>query len=465
MAPSSLTATPQRRDFEVESPDFNATESSARRETRWPGALRARLLLFALSVSLVPQLYAQDAAPSSGYHDATALRQRLRALAAARPDIVSIVEIGRSVEGRVIEALLLSDSSGPKAADKPALLVLGNLAGDEAAGGEAVLRIADFVVSAVEKEPAFRALVLKRSVWLIPRPNPDATERLFATPALIQREAIEPQDEDGDGELDEDGPDDLNGDGRISRMRVADEDGPWLPDESAPGLMRLARKNKGERGRYRLLDEGLDKDRDGKVNDDGLGGTDLDQNFPIEYLDRGSSPKAGSYALSAPESRAIAEFLIARPNIGLVIHTHCNAHGPLSSGLQAVPADDQESYELLRRLYKDSDRADDGSPRPDPIEAFATPGGARLHGSFQDFAYHGLGIVAWPARLWQEPPGSWERPEDRDESPELKRARAWQRFFKEKGGLDEWRAVVHPEFGAVELGGLRPFTLTTPPGS
>ena len=46
--------------------------------------------------------------------------------------------------------------------------------------------------------------------------NPDAIEALFATPLMEQRMALRPVDDDRDGAVDEDGPEDLNGDGFIT---------------------------------------------------------------------------------------------------------------------------------------------------------------------------------------------------------------------------------------------------------
>jgi len=58
--------------------------------------------------------------------------------------------------------------------------------------------------------------------------------------------------EDNDGQVDEDGPEDLDGNGLITMMRVKSPEGRWLIDPEEPRLMRPADPKKGEKGEYLL---------------------------------------------------------------------------------------------------------------------------------------------------------------------------------------------------------------------
>jgi len=73
---------------------------------------------------------------------------------------------------------------------------------------------------------------------------------------------------------------------------------------------------------YDLHSEGNDDDRDGQFNEDGIGGIDMNRNFPrnwaLEFEQRG----AGPYPLSGPETRATIEFLNSHRNITGVFHGH-----------------------------------------------------------------------------------------------------------------------------------------------
>ena len=83
-----------------------------------------------------------------------------------------------------------------------------------------------------------------------------------------------------DDREDEDGAEDLDGNGIITMMRVKDPEGEWLPLEGEPRLMKKADPAKGEKGIFKLYPEGLDNDGDGQYNEDGPGGVNVGVNFP-----------------------------------------------------------------------------------------------------------------------------------------------------------------------------------------
>jgi len=420
-------------------------------------------LLCLLSLALTAQAQAKPRPRGLGYHDARSLEKRLDEFVAMNPKMFKKLKIGQSRGGRPIHALLLTDRSVGSIRNKPALLVIGNLAGDQAAGGEAVLRIAAFIAAAVDREATLRNVMATRCIWLIPRPNPDATEMLFQRPSRAQRRNIAKLDEDRDGEADEDSPSDLDGDGRILRMRFPSPKGKHILDAETKGaILRLADIGRGEKSTHRLLWEGVDEDNDGELGEDPIGGVDLERNFPIHWLPPHKAPGAGEYALCEPESRALADFILAWPSISLVLHTHSGPPEALSSTKDKVPAADAKHYEALQRLYKEATRL-----KSDPLGPFAVPKGAKpSSGTLQDFLYHGLGLFAWPARIWTRPPSPASKPLPGEDklSPVERDQRIWQRFFsKEKIGFVPWKKFRHPSLGAVEIGGFTPFSIQTPP--
>ena len=58
--------------------------------------------------------------------------------------------------------------------------------------------------------------------YVVPRLDADGTEAVFAPLQAPRRGNLTPFDDDNDGRLDEDPPEDLNGDGLITVMRVQD---------------------------------------------------------------------------------------------------------------------------------------------------------------------------------------------------------------------------------------------------
>ena len=121
----------------------------------------------------------------------------------------------------------------------------------------------------------------------------------------------------GDGRLDEDPYEDLNGDGEIGLMYAPDPEGPFILKEG-----RLVR-GKGQQ-QYRLVGrEGIDNDKDGRYSEDRPGGVDLNRNFSVGHQQRKSfGGTSGATAQSEPETKAIVSFVSARPNINLFFDYH-----------------------------------------------------------------------------------------------------------------------------------------------
>ncbi|MCK7481378.1 MAG: hypothetical protein M0C28_32465 [Candidatus Moduliflexus flocculans] len=63
-------------------------------------------------------------------------------------------------------------------------------------------------------------------------------------------------------------------------MRVKDPEGEWIAVPGEPRLMKRADWAKGEKGVWKLYPEGLDNDGDGQINEDGPGGVNVGTAFP-----------------------------------------------------------------------------------------------------------------------------------------------------------------------------------------
>ena len=114
--------------------------------------------------------------------------------------------------------------------------------------------------------------MLDRSVfYILPMVNPDGRALWFKGPsdADFPRTVMVPVDDDRDGKVDEDGFDDVDGDGYITTMRkkVPLGQGTHKLDPKDPRL--LVPVQPGELGDYlELGKEGYDNDGDGRVNED-----------------------------------------------------------------------------------------------------------------------------------------------------------------------------------------------------
>ena len=71
-------------------------------------------------------------------------------------------------------------------------------------------------------DPDVTHLLDTKTIYLKPVNNPDG-HNLYLNTAQSNRSTVRPMDNDGDGLLDEDAPDDLDNDGMILTMRWKDE--------------------------------------------------------------------------------------------------------------------------------------------------------------------------------------------------------------------------------------------------
>ena len=214
-------------------------------------------------------------AQSSTYLDYDGLTDELRTLVNGRSN-ASMRSTATSHEGREIWLVAVGDPSGIPMNERPAVLVVGNLAGDHVVGSHLALETIRLLLD----DPSAAAVVSDQVVYVIPRLNPDGTEAMFAPVKYDRRGNAASYDDDNDGRVDEDPGEDLDGDGVITLMRVPDQSGDFMIDPDDARLMRRADKALGETGTHKLYTEGVDSDGDGFLNEDGAGGGRSQPEFP-----------------------------------------------------------------------------------------------------------------------------------------------------------------------------------------
>jgi murein tripeptide amidase MpaA len=109
------------------------------------------------------------------YHSSLELETELRLLEAAYPQIASIREIGRSLEGRPIYGLKVSDNPALDE-NEPAVLFTGCHHAREWISVEVPLLIGRHLLENYASDPAVRALVDGGEIWIVPLVNPDGLE-------------------------------------------------------------------------------------------------------------------------------------------------------------------------------------------------------------------------------------------------------------------------------------------------
>lgn len=257
---------------------------------------------------------AQDFAKYHNYAEMTAVLQNL---ANANKNLVKLESIGKTIGKRDIWVLQVANPAGVPLAERPALLIAANFEGDHLVGSELACFIADYLAKNYASNADIKQRLDQYAVYIMPRVNPDGAEFMWAPLKWARRTNAKPYDDDNDGRLDEDGPEDLNKDGLITVMRVKDPSGGYMIDPDEPRLMRKADPKKGQKGEYALYSEGVDNDGDGFINEDGPGGVNINRNFMHEYPV--SKLEAGRTMVSEVETRSVLEWMIAHRNVAAIL--------------------------------------------------------------------------------------------------------------------------------------------------
>ena len=288
--------------------------------------MRRNLVRFNRPAMILPVLMVLGFAAAAGfaaaqdpprYHTYAEMTAALQSLAGAHKTIARVASIGKTRGGRDIWAVEIANPAGIPPAKRPALLVAANFEGDHLIGSEIALSAVEFLLNNYPGNAEVKDRLDNFTIYVIPRVNPDGAEGYFAPVKTGQKANTNPRDDDNDGRIDEDGPEDLNNDGFITIMRVKADDGEYMIDPDEPRLMKKADPKKGESGAYKIFWEGKDNDGDGFINEDPPGGTDINRNFMHEYPYY--KPEAGPYMVSEAESRAMMDWIIAHRNVAAIL--------------------------------------------------------------------------------------------------------------------------------------------------
>jgi len=403
--------------------------------------------------------------PWNRVYDEPEIHAHFERLEQAFPDLLRHEDIGRSTEGRALRVYTLSDRTNGPEADKPAMWIDGNVHGNEVQGGETVLYTAWYLCEN-RHEPKVRELLENSVFHLMPLVNPDGRAHWFqkAHDSSSSRTGVQPTDDDRDGRLDEDPPNDLDGDGHITQMRKhVTGRGTHRQDPEDPRvLVPVAPNDEGRRGDWVMLgEEGLDDDGDGRVNEDEVGGYDMNRAWPSMWEPEHVQGGAGPYPLYWPETSAVARYLLERPNLAALQSFH-NAGGMILRGPGAEPFGEYERDDV--RVF---DEIGKSGEKMLPFYRYMViwKDLYTVYGGFATWGYEGLGVISFTNELWNsEQMTGKPRDAQGGGSGGFQRERL---AFDDKlllgAGYVDWRPFDHPLYGAIEIGGFRKDTGRMPP--
>jgi len=393
------------------------------------------------------------------FHSATVINAWMAKWAEKYPDLVDLYEVGKSYEGRPILQITVTNKKTGKDTDKPAAFFEGGRHSGEVTASETVLWMAKYLIENYGKDPEVTKLLDTKTVYLRPLNNPDG-HNLYMNTAQSNRSTVRPDDSDGDGLLDEDPADDIDGNGVILTVRWKDEkNGTMIPDPRDP-TGRIMKRVPAGQGIYSTASEGLDNDGDGRINEDGIGGLDLHRNYvenwrpESEATGRGNTQGgSGEYPLSETETRAVVTFLLSHPNVYVVnsmdttVPMHLRAPSTSPSSERMYP-EDLAWYKIFDEIGK---KITGYARAGDVYNDYG--GGSPIFGHGPDFGYWYFGAIWYGDELWN---GGRNKDYDGDGTIDQIDMLKWD--DEENGGMGffEWKAGKHPIYGDVEYGGFDP---------
>jgi len=389
------------------------------------------------------------------------------AWAAAFPDLVRVSALATTIEGRTVPLLTIGPDPDRR---RPSVWIDGNMHANELAGSSVALAIAEDVLALhVDGDvphglPEHVGDVLRDVLFFIaPRLSPDGAEVVLTSAAYVRSNPrdrrvarLAPRWVMGD----------VDGDGRALSMRLRDPAGDHVATGPDERVMR-PRQLEDAGPYYRVLPEGHIEGFDGRHIPDPYflsdNEVDLNRNFPFAWKPEPEQPGAGGFATSEPETRGVVEHAIAHPEIFAWLNLHC------FGGVIIRPPGDKpdakmpiEDLSLYRQLEAWSD-ALTGYPTVSGFEEFTYEPDKPIWGDIVSWAHACRGAFAWTVELWDlfrelelPRPKRFVELYDRWRAADLERLVAWDAQHNAGRVFGPWRACVHPQLGALEVGGVDP---------
>ncbi len=362
------------------------------------------------------------------------------------PHLTRLYSIGKSYMGVDLMVMEVTSFGNRPAEEKPGFYVDGNIHSGELTGSAVTLYLMGYLLDRYGEDPEVTLLLDTRVFYLRPKFNPDGADLALLKDVSL-RSTVHPVDSDDDGRVDEDPAEDLNGDGFITRMRIPDPEGNMTISRDDPRIMVRRGRDVTEGSFYRVVSEGIDNDRDGRLNEDDIGGLDMNRNFPRNWEPEYLQPGAGSFPLSEPETYATVRFINEHPNITGIVHNHTSGGFVFRLPSATDPAlFDPADIRLIVTLGEKYTETTGRAVRPS-----STHPTRHRYGTLISWAYWDRGIIGWVPEYW---PGIDADYDNDGRTDELERLRFNDEELGGKYFVD-WELYEHPEFGRIEIGGWR----------
>jgi Zinc carboxypeptidase len=385
------------------------------------------------------------------YYDHAGISEICKKIAAAYPTLAKLESIGKSFKGRDLWVLSITDFKKGDPDKKPAMYIDGNIHSNEVQGAEFALYTAWYLTESFGDTKYIQDLLADKIFYIVPTINPDGRDSYFhqANNGSTPRSGVIPVDNDRDGQINEDGFDDLDGDGHIVMMRRKNPNGRFRVDPLDKN--RMIAVGPDDKGEYEMLgQEGFDNDGDGNVNEDGYTfeydpNRDWGWGWQPNYIQNG----AYKYPFSLPENRAVMEFVMKHPNIAAAQSYH-NAGGMILRGpgdpndLGTYNGADLQVYDAIAK------KGEELIPGYRYLVVYKDLYSA--YGGELDWFYGGRGVYTYSNELWT-PYLMFNKDATRD--PQDQSTAQFEKSLLFKDAFIEWHEYNHPQYGKIEIGGYK----------
>ncbi|MBI9044143.1 MAG: hypothetical protein JEZ06_06640 [Anaerolineaceae bacterium] len=389
------------------------------------------------------------------FFDFDRMEETLKRWAVETPELCRLHEVGESHRGRTVYALEISNFKTGNPDERPGFYIESCIHAEEVMGTNVTMYIAWYLLSNFGINGLVTQLLENQVFYILPRINPDGAEFVLKQGA--------PWCGNGRYLPGEEQPEsgfhwkDLNGNGSVAQMRVADKDGEWKISEKDARFLVLREPWEFEGDFYRLLPEGEFRDYIGELHFPKPRDGNLNRQFPSEYYPEGRQYGAGKLPLEEPEAKAVADFIVDHPNIGGAMSYHTNAGALLRpfghKSDKHFVGNDLAMYNSLGKMGTEIT----GYPMISVYHEFTPDKNEVRGGCLTDWTYDFLGLLSMDTELWNVNQASGIKkegfyPSDKRSPEEESKVLEFLKDRVENPYLF-WEPFDHPQLGLVENGG------------
>ncbi len=269
------------------------------------------------------------------YHNLSEVYEELQHFNKSAPEIVDYFHIGYSYYGNKIPLITLTNEKISENYKSKTYIVAYHHA-REMCTIEIIIRLIRNLINEFGDNNDTTSLLNRVIIYFIVTLNPDSLDYTLYQNEHF-RKSMKPYDDDDDGLLDEDGPEDINGDGKISDF--------WVYNATTTDVITH-------------WFEGYDRDMDGKIGEDPPGGVDLNRNYPFHWndstADTGATSDKTSFSYPGPtpfsenETRVLDNF-VKRHNFTHALSLHSGI-ATLSYGWSWTNQYRQPEYDIYNAM-------------------------------------------------------------------------------------------------------------------